>query len=255
MIKKKNYNSLLITGICAIILGISLLIYSIASYSEIKLVTDKIDFDNLDNNNQISTSDKYYQYLSIWDTLNQKLEKNKNLPVKNLSCAYLDYTQHNIKSMYKLIYKSANEDTTRRSVVEGNIKTLSDMYKNYKTCRKTALYLDELDKMLDEIENSDEIFYQGRMETFLNGNRDIERVNSGSAVPDGEIQDEIYPQYEHQIIPQNQTNTNQQTPQIIKQTEQNEQKFKQVEQYIEPNQPQKTNYSEGKTYSLTYPQR
>ena len=157
--------------------------------------------------------------------------------------------------MYKLIYKSANEDTTRRSVVEGNIKTLSDMYKNYKTCRKTALYLDELDKMLEEIENSDEIFYQGRMETFLNGNRDIERVDSGSAVSDGEIQDEIYPQYEHQIIPQNQTNTNQQTPQIIKQTEQNEQKFKQVEQYIEPNQPPKTNYSEGKTYSLTYPQR
>ena len=241
MIKNKSYNSLLI--------------YSIASYSEIKLVTDKIDFDNLDNNNQISTSDKYYQYLSIWDTLNQKLEKNKNLPVKNLSCAYLDYTQHNIKSMYKLIYKSANEDTTRRSVVEGNIKTLSDMYKNYKTCRKTALYLDELDKMLEEIENSDEIFYQGRMETFLNGNRDIERVDSGSAVSDGEIQDEIYPQYEHQIIPQNQENTNQQVPQIIKQTEQNEQKFKQVEQYIEPNQPPKTNYSEGKTYSQTYPQR
>ena len=109
--------------------------------------------------------------------------------------------------------------------------------------------------MLEEIENSDEIFYQGRMETFLNGNRDIERVDSGSAVSDGEIQDEIYPQYEHQIIPQNQENTNQQVPQIIKQTEQNEQKFKQVEQYIEPNQSPKTNYSEGKTYSLTYPQR
>ncbi len=218
---KKSYNGLLTLGIGVIIVGLALLVYSITSYSEVKLVTDKIDFDELDNNNQISTSDKYYKYLSIWDTLNQKLEKNKNLPIKNMSCAYLDYAQHNIKSLYKLVYKSANEDASRRAVVEGNIKSLTDLYQNYKTCRKTALYIEELNKIRDEIENSDDIFYQGRMETFINGNRDIERVDIGSAIPDSGFQDDMFPQYEHQIIP---ANTNQNT--------QKEQQYEQVQQYI-----------------------
>ena len=241
MYNKKSYNGLLTLGIVSIIAGLALLIYCITSYSEIKLVTDKIDFDELDNNIHISTSDKYYKHLSIWDTLNQKLEKNKNLPIKNMSCGYLDYAQHNIKSLYKLIYKSANEDSSRRAVVEGNIKSLSDMYDNYKTCRKTALYKDELDKMLDEIENADDIFYQGRMETFINGNKDIERVDSGSAIPEGEIQDGTYPQYENQVIPENQQNI---------QKDKREEQFRQVQQYIEPNNntPQTQNTSEGRIY-------
>lgn len=232
MYNKKSYNGLLTVGIISILAGLALLVYCITSYSEIKLVTDKIDFDELDNNIHISTSDKYYKHLSIWDTLNQKLEKNKNLPVKNMSCAYLDYAQHNIKSMYKLIYKSANEDSSRRSVVEGNIKTLSNMYDNYKTCRKTALYKDELDKMLDEIENSDDIFYQGRMETFLNGNRDIERSDAGSAIISGE-EKEIYPEYQQQSQPD--TNPSETyVQQNTVQKKQQEEQFRQVQQYIEP---------------------
>lgn len=239
MYNKKSYNGLLTLGIVSIIAGLALLIYCVTSYSEVKLVTDKIDFDELDNNIHISTSDKYYKHLSIWDTLNRKLEKNKNLPIKNMSCAYLDYSQHNIKSLYKLIYKSANEDPSRREVVEGNIKSLSDMYDNYKSCRKTALYKSELDKMLDEIENSDDIFYQGRMETFLNGNRDIERVEGGSAISDGETQDEIYPQPE---------------PKPTKTTDpkdSREEQFRQVQQYIEPNNNSNTrtnNSSDGRIY-------
>ena len=232
MYKKKSYNGLLTLGIISIISGLALLVYCITSYSEIKLVTDKIDFDELDNNIHISTSDKYYKHLSIWDTLNQKLEKNKNLPIKNMSCAYLDYAQHNIKSLYKLIYKSANEDNARRTVVEGNIKTLADIYNNYKTCRKTALYKDELDKMLKEIENSDDIFYQGRMETFINGNHDIERSDIGSAIQSEKIQDEVYPQYESQIAsPNNQENYQQQNIQKQPDAEQ----YRRVQQYIEPN--------------------
>ena len=231
MYNKKSYNGLLTVGIISIIAGLALLVYCITSYSEIKLVTDKIDFDELDNNIHISTSDKYYKHLSIWDTLNQKLEKNKNLPVKNMSCAYLDYAQHNIKSMYKLIYKSASEDSSRRSVVEGNIKSLSDMYDHYKTCRKTALYKDELDKMLEEIENSDDIFYQGRMETFLNGSRDIERSDAGSAIIQGE--DTELSEYSQQSQP----NTNPSgtyVQQNTAQSNQREEQFRQVQQYIEP---------------------
>lgn len=228
MIRKKSYNGLLILGISATVLGVLMLLYSIASYSEIKLVTDKIDFDMIDNNNQISISDKYYKYLSIWDTLNEKLEKNKKLPVKNMSCAYLDYAQHNIKSMYKLVYKSANEDTNRRTVVQGNIKILSDMYKNYTACRKTALYQEELKNILDEIENSDEIFYQGRMDKFITGERDIERVNLSSPV-DESSSDDVYSKSEPQIIPVDnsvQVNTSS-VPEVKPQD------YRQVEKYIE----------------------
>ncbi len=263
MYNKKSYNGLLTVGIISILAGLALLVYCITSYSEIKLVTDKIDFDELDNNIHISTSDKYYKHLSIWDTLNQKLEKNKNLPVKNMSCAYLDYAQHNIKSMYKLIYKSANEDTSRRSVVEGNIKTLSSMYDNYKTCRKTALYKDELDKMLDEIENSDDIFYQGRMETFLNGNRDIERSDAGSAIMMGG-ETELYPDYQQQNQPN--TNVNETyVPQDMVQSNQREEQFRQVQQYIEPqtknnqnpqrlpnNRNEQIYYGDAQTFGLKY---
>ena len=70
MYNKKSYNGLLATGIISILAGLALLIYCVTSYSEIKLVTDKIDFDELDNNIHISTSDKYYKHLSIWDALN-----------------------------------------------------------------------------------------------------------------------------------------------------------------------------------------
>lgn len=250
MYNKKSYNGLLTLGIVSIIAGLALLIYCITSYSEIKLVTDKIDFDELDNNIHISTSDKYYKHLSIWDTLNQKLEKNKNLPVKNMSCGYLDYAQHNIKSLYKLIYKSANEDSSRRAVVEGNIKSLSDMYDHYKSCRKTALYKSELDKMLDEIENSDDIFYQGRMETFINGNKDIERIDNGSAIPEGEVGEDIYPAYPNEQTPQVKPNEGYIQP-IPQQSAQREEQFKQVQKYIEPDNSNNTrtqSTSDGRIY-------
>lgn len=249
MVEKKSYNGQLVFGICAIISGLFLLMYSIASYSEVKLVTDKIDFDMIDNNNQISISDKYYKYLSIWDTLNQKLEKNKNLPIKNMSCAYLDYAQHNVKSMYKLVFKSANEDLERRSVVEGNIKTLSEMYNNYTTCRKTALYQEELKNMLDEIENSDEIFYQGRMDKFISGERDIERVDL-SISEEESISDDVYLQSESQIIPLD----NSKNPKSSPASDNNTKEYRQVEKYIETNNNNAKKdgiyYGDIQTYSL-----
>jgi len=169
----KNYNNLLIWGVCAIIFGIILLCYSIKSYSEIKYLNTKIDFDELDHNNQISTSDKYYKHLSIGDYLTQKLEKNKNLPIKNTSCAYLDYQQHNLMSLYRLIYKTANDDQSRRAVVEGNLRSYLLLMDNYKTCRKYNQYKAEIQSKLDEIERTDNLMLENRMDAFLNSNRII----------------------------------------------------------------------------------
>lgn len=191
----KTYNNLLIGGICAIILGIALLCYSVRSYSEIKYLNNKIDFDELDNNTQIPTSDKYYKHLSISDFLNQKLEKNKNLPVKNTSCAYLDYQQHNMLSLYRLIYKTANDDSTRKSVVEGNMRSYLRIMDSYKTCRKYNQYKNEIQNKIEEIEKTDNLMIENRMDAFLNSGRiipaDIEDNVEGEGIQpinDGEIQ-------------------------------------------------------------------
>ena len=120
---KKNNNTLAL-GVTLLIFGMALLAYCLSSYFEIKTLENKIDFINLEDNKQISTNDK--------DFLLQKLKKNKNLPIKNSSCAYLDYAQHNILDMYTLIFKGVNEDAVKKDVVEGNTKTLLSIYDNYK---------------------------------------------------------------------------------------------------------------------------
>ena len=191
----KTYNNLLIGGICAIIFGIALLCYSVRSYSEIKYLNNKIDFDELDNNKQISTSDKYYKHLSISDYLNQKLEKNKNLPLKNTSCAYIDYQQHNMLSLYRLIYKSANDDSTRKSVVESNLRSYLRLMDSYKTCRKYNQYKSEIQGKVEEIEKTDNLMIESRMDSFLNSGRiippDMEENAEGEGIQplnEGEIQ-------------------------------------------------------------------
>lgn len=180
----KNYNNLLILGISIIILGLSLLMYCITSYSDIKSVTDHIDFDELDNNNHMPTADKYYKHLAIADTLNQKLKKNKNLPIKNMSCAYLDFSQHNIKSMYRLIFKGTSEDESKRSVVEGNVEALLDMYDSYKNCRKTSQYKQELSAILEEIKDYENSYDQTRMDKFLSTKSEIQRIQTDEQDPE-----------------------------------------------------------------------
>lgn len=210
----KTYNNLLIGGICAIIFGIALLCYSIRSYSEIKYLNNKIDFDELDNNNHISTSDKYYKFLSIGDFLNSKLEKNKNLPIKNTSCAYLDYYQHNMLSLYRLIFKTANDDSSRKSVVEGNLRSYILLMDNYKTCRKYGQYKAEIQSKIEEIERTDNLMLESRMDAFLNSNRIIPTQEDETNAEGAGIQ----PVYENAVQPaqeqaQKQTETQTQTPQ------------------------------------------
>lgn len=170
---KSSYKLLLTGGIVAIVFGVALLCYSIKSYAEIKYLENHIDFEELDHNNSISTSDKYFKHLSIQDYLNQKLNKNKNLPFKSTSCIYLDYAQHNLLSLHRLIFKSSNEDNTRKSVVEGNIRTHLILLDDYKICKMSSQYKSELQTIIDQIEKTDELEKENRMNKFLNGERVI----------------------------------------------------------------------------------
>ena len=58
---KKN-NNLLALGISILVLGLMLLSYSISSYTELKSLDEKMNFDELDNNVQMSTTDKFIKF-------------------------------------------------------------------------------------------------------------------------------------------------------------------------------------------------
>lgn len=165
-----NNNNLLTLGIIFLILGGALGVYSISSYLELKDLGDKVDFELIDDNNQMSSSDKYYKYLSIADFLNQKLNQNKNIPIKNASCVYLDYAQHNAIELYRLTSRRMELDDSKKNVAAGNVRSLSNMLDNYKTCNKTQTYKTELNNILDEIQKSEELNNdrEMRMNKFMN---------------------------------------------------------------------------------------
>lgn len=165
-----NNNELLTLGILFLVLGGALGAYSISSYMELKSLGDKVDFELIDDNNQMSSSDKYYKYLSIADFLNQKLNQNKNIPIKNASCVYLDYAQHNAIELYRLTSRRMELDDSKKNVAAGNVRSLSNMLDNYKTCNKTQSYKTELNNILDEIQKSEELNNdrEMRMNKFMN---------------------------------------------------------------------------------------
>ena len=87
---EKSYNNWLALGVSILIMGIMLMTYSLTTYKQTKTLADKIDFQEVDNNTQMSTSDKYFKYLSYADYLNDELKKNKDLLIKNSTCNYVD---------------------------------------------------------------------------------------------------------------------------------------------------------------------
>lgn len=157
----KNSANLLILGCILIISGVLLLSYSISTKLEIRNLSAQIDFESIDNNNQIPTSDKYFKYLNYSDYLIQKLKQNKNLPIKNASCIYLDYAQHNAVELYRLTQTKQNE-LSRKDVAIGNIKSLSQMLENYKSCKNYSLYKKELTEIQDSYQRQYDIYQQER---------------------------------------------------------------------------------------------
>ena len=197
-------NKLLALGISVILCGVSLLVYSITTYAESKQLYERIDFDSIDNNNQMSTSDKYIKYLSIADYLNQEMNKRKNLPIKNASCMYIDYAQHNATSMYKLIFTGIRDDGDRRTAVEDSIKSLDSMLDFYQSCKKTSQYKAELKTLLEEIDKAQDLYVSAdiKMDTFLNGSGLIEppaeeqpQAQTQQPETSNTMTDETYQQY------------------------------------------------------------
>lgn len=216
--EKRSYNDLLMVGIGILLIGILLMTYSISTYKESKTLSEKIDFEELDNNTHMSTSDKYFKYLSIADFLNQNLNKNKNLPIKNLTCIYLDYAQHNALSLYKLTYNGMQTEESRKNVAAGNIRSLYNMLDNYRTCKQSEGYKKELSNVLSDIQKTDNLYSQreSRMEAFMKdyNQRPQEEIPSIESQPEElqpvqETQQEQYVQdFQQDSYPQQQPITN-----------------------------------------------
>ena len=58
-------NEMLMLGVGVLIVGIVLASYSFSTYSEMKQLENQFDFDTLDKNTQISSSDKYLSIFSL----------------------------------------------------------------------------------------------------------------------------------------------------------------------------------------------
>ena len=140
----ENNNDLLLLGLSILGMGLLLAGYSISAYLEVKHLNEKIDFETLANSTDMSVSDKYYEYLSIDDFLEHKLTKNKNIPIKNISCVYLDYAQQNAIDLYNLTNKKLDSSDSRRNVTTGIIRKLYNTLEDYKTCKQYESYKKEL---------------------------------------------------------------------------------------------------------------
>lgn len=172
-----NTNDMLLLGISILGIGLLLASYSIASYAEIQNLNKKIDFELIDNNNDMSYSDKYYKYLSIADFMDQKLTKNKDILIKNTSCIYLDYAQHNAIELYRLTRKRLDTEESQKNVAAGVVRKLYNMLDNYRTCKQTESYKSELNKILEDIQHEEtrHINNEQRMRDFL---RDEKKVTT-----------------------------------------------------------------------------
>ncbi len=171
----KNSNNMLIIGVGLLVAGLFLSAYSISSYIETKTLTSKIDFEELENNNQMPDSEKYYQYLSNSDFLNSKLNQNKDFIVKNASCAYVDFAYHNAVSFYKLT--QGQSDMSKQGVAQGNIRSLIAIMDSYKSCKNTSQYKSELQKILDSEDKMSDLYEREQMDNFINGDYINEFIN------------------------------------------------------------------------------
>lgn len=162
-------NDLLFLGIIFLTIGLSVGSYSYSTYKEIKNLDTKIDFEMIDHNSELSPLDKYYKYISIADFLNQKLTKNQNIPIKNTSCVYLDYAQHNAIELYNLTERKLGMDEAKKFIAAENVRKLSNTLSNYKTCKKSAEYKNELNEILEKIEKRQNLYSEKQpMDDYLN---------------------------------------------------------------------------------------
>ena len=167
-------NEMFVFGVGILIIGAVLTSYSFSTYVEMQKLYEHIDFETVDKNNQISTSEKYYKYMEYADFLNAKLKKNRKIPLKHFACVYLDYAQHNAVEMYYLTKDKMPFDKTKTDSSIGNIKDLYNMLDSYKNCKQSAEYKTTLEELLQDARDTEKARIEAdeRLDEFLYGGDD-----------------------------------------------------------------------------------
>lgn len=193
-------NELLSLGVGIFIVGIILTNYSFSVAGEMNQLRDKFDYEMIDNNNQISSSEKYYTYLEYGDFLTQKLKKNQNLPIKNSSCIYLDYAKHNAIQLNKLVTNKFSADEDKQGTNMGNIRALYNMLDNYKNCSQASEYKELLGSILEGNSGSEKqrIQTEEKINEFLYDNKPQIQKSTDPEIPNAEESEET--QSEQQTI-------------------------------------------------------
>lgn len=147
-------NKLITLGITLVTAGLLLLYYSISIHIEERALVEKIDFITVDDNYSTPSAEKFNKHIEYAQYLQEKLEGNKNLPIKNVACVYLDFAQENTIELSNLINKNFSTDTEKISKVAKLVRQYSKVSENYKTCSKYSQYATETEGILSELENS-----------------------------------------------------------------------------------------------------
>jgi hypothetical protein len=175
-------NSLLFKGMLILGFGLILCGYSLFSYLDIKNFAKNVDFELVDGNIEMTAEEKYYKYITFADYINQKLNKNKSLPIKTSSCTYLNYAEHNALELYRITTTSLSGDISKVNFAKSNIRDLNSIIDSYSTCKSYPEFKTELKDLISEIENeaNSDIDNEIKMQKFLNdfGENLVENENA-----------------------------------------------------------------------------
>lgn len=196
-------NETLMLGVGILIIGLILGVYSLSTYVEIKNLSEKVDLDLIDANTKLTPSDKYLEYYSIAEFLNKKLKQNRNIPVKNAACVYLNYAHENAILMYNIADKKLDYDISKKNDAAANIRSLYKIYDDYKGCRQTAGLKEELGKYIADIEGASKLNDDSdeRMNNFLNGYREKKQAEEAEFYEQNNIikPEEMTEEQKHQL--------------------------------------------------------
>ncbi len=186
-------NEMLMLGAGILIIGVTLISYSFSTYTEMQKLSEIIDFETVDKNNQISTSEKYYKYMEYADFLNMKLKKNSRIPLKRVACVYLDYAQHNAVEMYYLTKDKMPYDNLKTKKATDNIQDLYNTLNSYKSCKQSSEYKVILEGLLDDAIKSEKqrIEADERLDEFIYGDSKSIPQTEESPIPAPEIEPSI----------------------------------------------------------------
>ena len=151
-------NKRLYLGLFITIVGLFLLLYSFLIAVEEQKLNKYVDLEYLVENTDMTSTEKYYKYLDITDYLSNYVKKNKDLPIKNLSCKYMDYYYETTIDFYDLVDKKFSTDVSKTEVASAQLQNCFNTLKDYSTCPNASKYKEDIEQYLINDSKTEELY-------------------------------------------------------------------------------------------------